>query len=349
MTQLIEIKDKIIKFFCYYEFYMMMVVKFVLALTLFLIINANIGFMSRISSVPVAIILAMICCLLPVNGTICLAAIVVLLDMYELSLAVALVTLVLFALIYLVYFRFAPRDGIAAILTPITFRMNIPYLMPMATGLLRPAYSVASIICGTILYFFLNGVRQNASSLTVTATAEDDSTTSKLNVIVGQITGNKEMILTIVIFVLAFLIVYLIRKMNIEHAWTVAIISGTIFQVVGLTAGYIVLNISGKLVGLLIGSMVSMLLAFAVQFFCMDLDYARTERVQFSDDEYFYYVKAVPKKMVTSTSKTVKRFSTTGTIGKRIDHLSKDEDSEEEATSRKVIAKELEIDEDLLK
>lgn len=349
MTQLIEIKDKIIKFFCYYEFYMMMVVKFVLALTLFLIINANIGFMSRISSVPVAIILAMICCLLPVNGIICLAAIVVLLDMYELSLEVALVTLVLFAIIYLVYFRFAPRDGIAAILTPITFRMNIPYLMPMATGLLRPAYSVASIICGTILYFFLNGVRQNASSLTVTATADDDSTTSKLNVIVGQLTGNKEMILTIVIFVLAFLIVYLIRKMNIEHAWTVAIISGTVFQVVGLTAGYIVLNISGKLVGLLIGSMVSMLLTFVVRFFCMDLDYARTERVQFSDDEYFYYVKAVPKKMVTSTSKTVKRFSTTGTIGKGIDHLSKDEDSEEEATSRKVIAKELEIDEDLLK
>ena len=348
MTQLIEIKDKIIKFFCYYEFYMMMAVKFVLALTLFLTINANIGYMSRISNVPVAIILAMICCLLPVNGTILLAAIVVLLDMYTLSIEVALVTFILFLLIYLVYFRFAPRDGIAAILTPITFQMKIPYLMPMATGLLRPAYSIASIICGTVLYFFLDGVRQSTSTLTATAGADDD-TTSKLNVIIGQITTNKEMTLTIVIFVLAFLIVYLIRKMNIEHAWTVAVISGTIFQVVGLIAGYLVLNISGKMIGLLIGSIVSMLLAFVVQFFCMDLDYARTERVQFSDDEYFYYVKAVPKKMVTSTSKTVKRFSTTGTIGKRIEHPSKSEDLSEENSSRKVIAKELEIDEDLLK
>ena len=348
MTQLIEIKDKIIKFFCYYEFYMMMVVKFVLALTLFLIINANIGYMSRISSVPVAIILAMICCLLPANGTILLAAIVVLLDMYTLSIEVALVTFILFLLIYLVYFRFAPRDGIAAILTPITFQMKIPYLMPMATGLLRPAYSIASIICGTVLYFFLDGVRQSVSTLTATAGADDD-TTSKLNVIIGQLTTNKELALTIVIFVLAFLIVYLIRKMNIEHAWTVAIISGTIFQVVGLIAGYLVLNISGKMIGLLIGSIVSMLLAFVIQFFYMDLDYARTERVQFSDDEYFYYVKAVPKKMVTSTSKTVKRFSTTGTIGKRMDHSQKNENPADENTSRKVIAKELEIDEDLLK
>lgn len=347
MTRLIEIKDKIIKFFCYYEFYMMMAVKFILALTLFLIINANIGYMSRISSVPVAIILAMICCLLPMNGTICLAAIVVLLDMYELSLEAALVTLILFALIYLVYFRFTPRDGIAAILTPITFQMNIPYLMPMATGLLRPAYSIASIVCGTILYFFIDGVRQSTSSLA--ATNADDGAVSKLNVIIGQITGNKEMILTIVIFVLAFLIVYMIRKMNIEHAWTVAIISGTVFQVVGLTAGYMILNISGKMIGLLIGSVLSMLLAFAVQFFYMDLDYARTERVQFSDDEYFYYVKAIPKKMVTSTSKTVKRFSTTGSMGKRIDRTAKSGDDADENTSRKVIAKELEIDEDLLK
>lgn len=347
MTRLIEIKDKMIKFFCYYEFYMMMIVKFILALTLFLIINANIGYMSRISSVPVAIILAMICCLLPVNGTICLAAIVVLLDMYELSLEAALVTLILFALIYLVYFRFTPRDGIAAILTPITFQMNIPYLMPMATGLLRPAYSIASIVCGTVLYFFIDGVRQSTSSLAATNT--DDGAASKLNVIVGQITGNKEMILTIAIFVLAFLIVYMIRKMNIEHAWTVAIISGTIFQLIGLTAGYMILNISGKMIGLLIGSILSMLLAFAVQFLYMDLDYARTERVQFSDDEYFYYVKAIPKKMVTSTSKTVKRFSTTGSMGKRIDRTAKTGNDADENTSRKVIAKELEIDEDLLK
>ena len=34
------------------------------------------------------------------------------------------------------------------------------------------------------------------------------------------------------------------------------------------------------------------------QFLFMNLDYARTERVQFEDDDYYYYVKAVPKKTV---------------------------------------------------
>ena len=59
---------------------------------------------------------------------------------------------------------------------------------------------------------------------------------------------------------------------------------------------------------LLIGSAISFVLALVIQFFCMNLDYARTERVQFEDDEYYYYVKAVPKKMVATEEKVVKHF-----------------------------------------
>lgn len=34
---------------------------------------------------------------------------------------------------------------------------------------------------------------------------------------------------------------------------------------------------------------------FLIEFLCFNLDYSRTEKVQFEDDEYYYYVKAVPK------------------------------------------------------
>ena len=33
-----------------------------------------------------------------------------------------------------------------------------------------------------------------------------------------------------------------------------------------------------------------------MRFIFMNLDYARTENVQFEDDEYYYYVTAVPKR-----------------------------------------------------
>ena len=36
------------------------------------------------------------------------------------------------------------------------------------------------------------------------------------------------------------------------------------------------------------------------------MDYSRTEYVQFEDDEYYYYVKAVPKNTVAVPQKRVK-------------------------------------------
>ena len=118
---------------------------------------------------------------------------------------------------------------------------------------------------------------------------------------------------------------------------------------VGLFAGYLVLNVSGKTLGLLIGNILSLLISFVIQFLFMNLDYARTERVQFEDDDYYYYVKAVPKKMVAVKEVTVKHFGNTASMGKRIDRSKRTLTPEEEETSRKVIAKELDIDEDLLK
>lgn len=350
MTNLLEIKDRLIRFYSKYETYLFPVVKFIVAIVLFTVINMNIGFMEKISRFPIALILALVCAILPVNATIWLAAFVVLADMYALSMEVAVTTLVLFAALFFLYFRFAPKDGFAAVLTPVCFKLNIPYVMPIGCSLLRDAYSVVAIICGTVIYYFLDGIHQNSGTLkNVVADGETAATTSKFDISVGQLLSNKEMYLVIAIFTITAIVVYLVRRLEVEHAWTLAIISGVLIEVVGLFAGYLVLNVSGKTLGLLIGNILSLLISFVIQFLFMNLDYARTERVQFEDDDYYYYVKAVPKKMVAVKEVTVKHFGNTASMGKRIDRSKRTLTPEEEETSRKVIAKELNIDEDLLK
>lgn len=350
MTNLLEIKDRLIRFYSKYETYLFPVVKFIVAIVLFTVINMNIGFMEKISRFPIALILALVCAILPVNATIWLAAFVVLADMYALSMEVAVTTLVLFAALFFLYFRFTPKDGFAAVLTPVCFKLNIPYVMPIGCSLLRDAYSVVAIICGTVIYYFLDGIHQNSGTLkNVVADGETAATTSKFDISVGQLLSNKEMYLVIAIFTITAIVVYLVRRLEVEHAWTLAIISGVLIEVVGLFAGYLVLNVSGKTLGLLIGNILSLLISFVIQFLFMNLDYARTERVQFEDDDYYYYVKAVPKKMVAVKEVTVKHFGNTASMGKRIDRSKRTLTPEEEETSRKVIAKELDIDEDLLK
>ena len=332
MTTLLELKEKLIRFFGKNEIYIVPVIKFVIALVAFLMINQNIGYMEKISNIPIAVILALVCALLPISGTALIGSLLILADMYALSVEVCLVALILFVIIYFLYFRFAPKNEYSILLTPICFKLHIPYVMPVGIGLLKEIYSVFSLICGVVLYFFLDGVKQNSTALSNTA-EESDSAASKIVVALNQLLGNKEMYLVAGIMIAATVIVSMIRKMAIENAWAVAIVSGILFETIGLIAGYMLLGISGKIVEILIGNVLACLIAFIIQFLFFNLDYSRTERLQFEDDEYYYYVKAVPKAIVSGTEKKVTRF------GGR---------DKEDVLTKKQFAQEMDIDEELL-
>lgn len=252
MTTLLELKEKLVRFYSRNEVFITPVIRFFVALTLFMTINSSIGYMKSISRTPVALILALLCSVLPTGCMIFFASAVILADMYALSLEVCAVTLVLLILVYFVYFRFAPKNGYDVILTPLCFKLHIPYVMPLGMGLIRELYSAFALVCGIVVYFFLDGVRKNAAVLS-SAAEEEDGAVSKIVVVLNQLIGNKEMYLVLGVLLSTLVLVYLIRRMSIEYAWTVAIISGIVFETVGLMAGYLLLGINGKTFEVLLG------------------------------------------------------------------------------------------------
>lgn len=306
MTVLLEIKEKLKNTYGKYDIYLKPLFKFILAAGVFWIINGNIGYMSRLKTLPVTLVLALVSSILPVNAMIALAGIVILLHLYALALEVAAVALVLFLLMGLLYFRFAPGDGIYTVLMSLCLHFNIGPVMPMAIGLLGRAYSVVSVLCGTVAWFFLNGIKQNQA---VFISSEETAAASKLTVALNQIMENKEMFLVLATFVVVTAVVFFIRNLSVDYAWTAAIIVGALVNFVVLFAGYLALGISGKTLMLVISSLLSLAVSLILEFLFFNLDYTRTERVQFEDDEYYYYVKAVPKMYVARKEKQVKRFS----------------------------------------
>ncbi len=343
MTKIIEIKDKVFRFCAQYDSYLKYLYKFLAAFVLFCVINDSIGFMEKVSTMPVALLLALICCLLPQSVTIIVASLLILLNLYALSLEVALVAFLILAVLFLLYFRFAPQDGMLFILTPIFFKMGIPYILPIGTGLLRKAYSVTAVVCGTIAFYFLDGIHQNITTLGDSAAGGEGGATVKITVTISQLIGNREMFLCIGIFTLSAIMVYIIRRLSVDNAWKIAVISGVLVQISGLFAGYLLFDLSERTASMIIGNVIAMVLGLVLEFLFMDLDYERTERVQFEDDEYYYFVKAVPKKTVTVTEKTVKQINP-GFMERRNERKKE----ELKADGKKLIAEELDIDEDLL-
>ncbi len=60
---------------------------------------------------------------------------------------------------------------------------------------------------------------------------------------------------------------------------------------------------------LLIGALLSLAVALLYHFFVFTVDFTRTEYVQYEDDDYVYYVKAVPKVAVARTDVKVQRIN----------------------------------------
>ena len=329
MTKLLEIREWMRNFYGRFELYIKPAIRFVLAIVTFLAINGKIGYMARLKSPVVAIGLALLCTFLPINATVVLAALLVLAHLAALSLEVCVVALLLFLVMFFLYFKFAPKDGYIALLTPVLGRYGISEIMPTAVGLTKHPYSILSMVCGLIIYYFLKGVKAMEGSLGAT---DESAEVSKFTVALQQIVQNKELILAVIAFVAAALIVYIIRRQSMAHSWTVAVVVGNTANLIILLTGSFLIGDTAGILWIILGTVAAVLVGIIMEFFLFHLDYARVEQVQFEDDEYYYYVKAVPKIFLSGKEKQVKQISGGKNTG----------------ISKKQLADEFDIDQDLL-
>lgn len=309
MTTLLVMKQILMTLYSRYEVYITPFLKFVLAFVSLLFINSRLGYMDSIDKMTVVLIVALMCSFMPMNFIVVVAALFTLLHLYSFSLECAMVIGAGFLLMFLLYLRFSPGDTLVVVLMPICFLLKIPYVLPLAMGLIGTPASAVSIACGVVAYYMVHYVTQNASAIA----AADEETVAKFRFIIdGIIEGilkNREMVVTIVAFAMTVIIVYLIRRLSIDYAWTIAMVAGVVVDIMVLLLGDLMFDISVALPGVILGNIAAFLMALVLQFFVFNVDYSRTEKVQFEDDEYYYYVKAVPKVVVSRREKKVKQIN----------------------------------------
>lgn len=306
MTTLLEMRDLIKRFYARYDIYVKPVLRFVLALVTFLLVNGKIGFMQQLRSPLIAIVLALICAFLPLNGTVVFSGILMLGHAYALSLEACAVTAGLLVIMYLLYFRISSKMAVLLVLTPICFSIGIEAVVPLVGGLLFGLGAAVPVSCGTVIYYLLKYMSQNSTSLGI---GELENSSTKVVSLLESLVSNREMFLCIAAMILTVFVVYAIRRLSVDYSWELAIFVGIVLHIVIHLFGAFLPEVSIKILPLLLGGVVSVLVAFLVKFFVFSVDYSRTERVQFQDDEYYYYVKAIPKNAIAAPKKTVKKIS----------------------------------------
>lgn len=314
MTTLLELREKLKYIYSRNEVFILPVIKFLLAFVVFGTINAQMKYMTRLDNIAIVLVVALMCSFLPAGAIIFWAAIFTVLHMYALSMEVAAVGLCIYMLMFLLFFRFSPKDSLVVVLTPLLFVFKIPYVMPVVMGLIGGPASAVSVGCGVVVYFLLFAVTSNANTI---HTMGAEEAVAKIRLMINGVLANKQMMVMTAAFVITVIVVYLIRRMSMDYSWTIAMIAGAMAELVILLVGDLLYDINISIVNAILGAIVAILVGKVVEFFRFCVDYSRTEKVQFEDDEYYYYVKAVPKMTVTAQTNTVKKINTQRSSGSR--------------------------------
>ena len=304
MDRIYEAKEYMMNLYAKWSRYFDMGARFLLALFIFIFINSRVGFLPILAN-PMAIIgLSIVCTFLPSQMTVLLATVVVLIQLGTLSPGIAAVTGVVFFIMFAFYFRFTPKQAILLLVTPIAFMMRVPIWIPIIAGLTSVSASIVPMIFGMLVYYIVSYVESYATMLETVAEAGVMAQTATFT---QQLFANKEMWMTIISFMICLLLVYYIRRLSIDHAWAIATVAGVLANLIMMTFGHILLDVQVVYPELIVSSILGVGVAFLFHLFVFSVDYTRSEYLQFEDDEYYYYVKAVPKVTMTVREKTVKK------------------------------------------
>ena len=306
MIGLLVFKERLKAFYGRHSFVVDAVRKFFFSLVVFILLNHNLGSHEFLKSPLVLLAVSFLCAFLPVSVMTCLAAVFMMIHLYSVSLELTVITGILVLAVSILYSGFQPGNSVVMVVTPMLFFLKVPFVVPLIIGLSCGLSALIPMCMGVFFYYLLVYAKQNAGVLAGAAAID---ITQKYMQILNSLLSNELMLLMVLAFAAAAVVVYLIKSLAVAYAWTIAIAAGVVVELAVVFFGNSRMDVNLSVGSMIVGILVSMVLAFVFEFFVFAVDYTRTEYLQFQDDDYYYYVKAVPKVAVTAPDVKVQRIN----------------------------------------
>ena len=304
-TGIYVLRENLIQFYKRQEFLLLSVFRFAVSLAVLLLLRGHLGIHgpagAALNSTLLNVILALVCSLLPTGFSSGIIGLVLVWDLYRLSLEATAICAALILVCLLVYFRFSPRDTMILLLMPVAYALNLHYLVPLLAGLMFGPGAAVAVLFGLLFTKYVLLVEGSLSVLAAPAgglALTGERLIANFRLLVDGLVNDKSLVILAAALAAAAIAVCFTRRLAIEYAWVIAITVGCILELIVLLAGDMRYGTEIDLAHVFLGIVISFMLAQIVRFFTFNVDYLRIENVQFEDEDYYYYVKAVPKVMV---------------------------------------------------
>ena len=305
MTELFVMREKINRFVKEYETWFLIIAKFIGMMFVLNCVNSQLGYFEVLNNPLVNVFLSLICSIIPGSFSVFIVAAVIAAHMMKLSVLIGILVVIVMLILYLMFLKFAPEQSVVLLATPVLMQYDLHFMIPVLAGMFFTPYAVIPAVIGIFMVKFL-GYACGAASIVGTGMSFNlDAIVEAMSTIIGQVTDDKSVWLYAIAAAAAMAVIFIIGQLSFDYAWYAAIAAGAAAEIIAAffcaAAFGTDINIAGLVAGTLIGAMLAMIL----QFMKCAVDYSRKEYVQFEDDDYYYYVKAVPKISISGSSKNV--------------------------------------------
>ncbi len=269
--------------------------KFLLSFLVIRTLNTVIGYDARLASGVVTVGLALVCAFVPSSILALICMLLTIAHVFYVNMILAVFVALILLVLYCFFLRFTPKYGYVIVAVPVLFLFRVPYLVPLLLGLVATPVTILPLACG-IFFHYMISVIQNAAALQISPDGLDTENIMLLvNNVVDNLLSNKEMLFTIAVYAAVLTLVYVVRKLEFDYSFEIAVLVGVVASVFG----HVLMNSRYELpIGMaatVLYHILAGILVIIIYFFIRVLDYTAVEHVQFEDDDYYYYVRAVPK------------------------------------------------------
>lgn len=304
--RILELRERLYQWYVTYDKYAEYLLRFLLAFVVFLVVSQDFPYHKTLASVGVILLLSCLGALLPEGLFVILVTMVTVLQIYYLYPLLSAAVLLGVLFVYLMLLRYSPKTILAAVLVPVAIQMKL-WVLPIAlTGIFFSPMAVLSLGGGTVVYYILYAVKQCEPLFQEQAAVDVMAIVQKY---ADYLVKNEEMYVVLFVLCVLALGTNLIRTRKLAYAFEISILFATVGNLIFLLVGKLTFACGYSTVQVVLGSLLSGVLAYIVHFLHMVLDYGAVEEVQFEDEEYYYYVRAVPKLRMTRGDKKIKRIN----------------------------------------
>ncbi len=306
MKIILKVKELLKNFYERYGRYFNMLIRFCFSLLLYLTIMYHAGYNPTVTNPYIALLLAVVSAFFPTSAISVFGSLLIVLEFAAVAIEIAIVTGVLMLVMLLMYFIFRAGDSYVMSLTLLLCLWSFsPAILPLAL-LIQPAQVLVTVF-GVILYGVIIVVKKDVSVLAGESAAM--TLGNRINLLLNDLFTNPRFYLILIALVVAMILCSVIRHSKINYAALLALVVGdSTFLILYLLGAYF-MNVSIDMVSFIIAFLLNLLSGGFILNFVLNADYNRVEEVNFEDEEYYYFVKAIPKTSISLTERKVENIT----------------------------------------